>query len=215
MQFTKLCSVFTTRQLDNADLATQMALYVLLRLGSRPKHCYMRQCFHLPHSSAGRQFSLTHHTHCQQHRLLLFHSAGSSYLFSMSLTFWTSVPITVCMDLRMHWVSSFLLLSALVLGTAKRPVHQCFWPVDVPTKLAQENNLKKDRKFSAYIKLSNKKEHKQTQNHITIIQFSLLLRSKITFESGEIGLKHLEQWVKAREPEVIIAHAYPLLIGQL
>ena len=83
------------------------------------------------------------------------------------------------------------------------------------TKLAQENNLKKDRKVSAYIKSSNKTEHKQTQNHITIIQFSLFLRSKITPEKGEIGLKHLEKRANAREPEVIIAHAYLLLTGRL
>ena len=52
----------------------------------------------------------------------------------------------------------------------------------------------------------------KTQNHISIIQFSLFLRSKITFETSH---KAREAACKAREPQMITAHACPLLTGQL
>ena len=87
---------------------------------------------------------------------------SSSYLFSMSLTFCTSVPIIVCIDLSMPSVSSLLSLPGLALAPPlKRLVRHCLWPVDVTTKLAQKN--KKDRKVSAYLTSSSKKEHKQTR----------------------------------------------------
>ena len=59
-------------------------------------------------------------------------------------------------------VSSLLSLPGLALAPPlKRLVRHCLWPVDVTTKLAQKN--KKDRKVSAYLTSSSKKEHKQTR----------------------------------------------------
>ena len=99
---------------------------------------YMRQCFHLPHPCPG-QCSLTHHTHCQYLRLWLFTSVPctfhliSLYLFSMSLTFWTRVPISY----GLHRFEDALYLIIFVTvsthaGTTKWPVRHCLWPVDVP-----------------------------------------------------------------------------------
>ena len=116
--------------------------------------CYMCQCFHLPHPCPG-QCSLTHHTHCQYLRLWLFTSVPctfhliSLYLFSMSLTFWTRVPISYGLH-RFEdalYLIIFLSLSALMLAPPSGLSAIVFGQLTcLVTKLVQET--KKDRKVS-------------------------------------------------------------------
>ena len=141
----------------------QPVMCVHLRLSPWPKHCYM----HLP--LPGAVFIESSHT-LSASPSITFPHIFFSYLFSMSLTFFPSIPVIVCIDLSMPCVSSLLSLPGFMLappsGLSAIVFGWLMW------QLSWHKKPKKIER-SSLTSLSSKKEHKHKSHRYNSVQFVL------------------------------------------